>query len=136
MCLILCSNKPAKCHILDAKIICACLRVTINDGIHYWRIEIDGDLPFYLPPNLHKYNRQGELLPSLPRSTHAFADAESGAIILSRRSVGRSVISLAGGPIEKECRFQRAVAFSSAKSELYAACNAAKNVKHYRLMLS
>ena len=53
----------------------------------------------------------------------------------TRRSVSGSAIFLAGAPITYKCKLQHTVALSSAESELYAACEAAKNTKYIRSVM-
>ena len=53
----------------------------------------------------------------------------------ARRSASGSAIFLAGSPVTCKCKLHHTVALSSTESELYAACEAAKNKKYIRSVM-
>ena len=83
------------------------------------------------------YDNHNFTLPNLsPFKPSSFADADWAANVHTRRLVSGTAIFLAGVLIICKCKLQNTVALSSTKSELYAACKAAKNFKYIRSVMN
>ena len=61
-----------------------------------------------------------------------FADTHWVANVCTRRSVSGTAVFLADEPMLCKCKLQQTVALSSTESELYTACESAKNGKYVR----
>ena len=86
-------------------------------------------------PNLHPDNHHITMPFHTPLEPNSFANADWEANANARRSASGSAVFLAGVPIAFKCKLQHAVALNSTESELYAACEAAKNTKYIRSVL-
>jgi len=129
------SNSPAKCHYIAVKHIFRYLHLSLNNGLYFWPIYPDYSLPTAFLPTLHHNNHYVNLPSTLPFEPTSFADADSAANVQTRRSVSGSAIFLAGAPITYKCKLKHTVTLSSTESELYAACEATKNIKYIRSMM-
>ena len=73
---------------------------------------------------------------SSPFESSSFADTDWTTNVHTCHSVSRIAIFLAGVPITYKCKLQNTVTLSSTESELYAACEAAKNIKYIRSIIN
>jgi hypothetical protein len=103
-------NRPGKKHYAFLKHVVKYIAGHLEDGII-----------FQANPNVDCLN--------IPE---AFADASWADQSDDRRSTGGYVCFMNGGPVSWFSKILRAVALSSAESELYAACLATQDVTHIR----
>ena len=123
------SCHPSSLHYSTVKRVFQCLRCTINDGLHFWRLQPHPTLPFIPLPSLPKDNVD-TILPSVDESLPcAYADADWASNPVTRRSVSRSCVFLSGAPIVFQCKFQHCIALSATESELHAANETGKQIR-------
>jgi hypothetical protein len=70
-----------------------------------------------------------------PLEIYSYTDASHAYIAGNMRSVSGAVTFLQGNPVLISCQIQKTVATSSTESELVAATEAAKDVRHVQIML-
>jgi hypothetical protein len=66
---------------------------------------------------------------------YSFSDASHASVSGTMRSVSGAVTFLQGNPVMVSCQVQKTVATSSTESELVAATEAAKDVRHLQIVL-
>ena len=133
------SMKPARLHFEALKGIYQYLKLTRNEGIHYWRTEKRQDCPpLPNPTPLTDYNNYVPDTSKITNTAHTVkfqVDASYGGDITHRKSVTGIVATLAGGCILYKTQFQEVVALSSTEAEFIAACEAGKNSLYIRSIL-
>ena len=109
---------------------------TINNGLNFRRPTADPNVPSAQLPTLHKNTHIISIPDSSDFEPVSFSDADWEANINTIRSFSETALFLEGEPINYKCKLQHSVALSSTESELYATCEAAKNVKKHRSVMS
>jgi hypothetical protein len=116
------------------------LRGTMDEGVHYCGYTVQG---FILQDEKNRGLRQtADDLPnprlmseSFKNNLVAFADADWGNDVDTRRSVTGWVVFLNGGPVSWRVKRQQTVATSSAESELYSLGDCIKELLYLRALM-
>jgi hypothetical protein len=129
---------PSETHYLALKSILRYAAATIDDGIYFWRVEPQMDLPddplptiVSTPHDLLLANRPKDD----PRKAATYMDSSWADCPLTRRSFGGWTIRLAGGPIAYKSQLWPTVAQSSTESEFMLAAAAGRATLYVRSIL-
>ena len=129
------SNRPDKIHYMAVKRVFRYLRDTIDDGLHYWRPNINSNLPPAHLPTLPKDNHQVCIPPSSVNQPEGYVDADWAGDTKHRRSISGISLFFAGAPVVYRSRFQPTISLSSTESEFIAAAEAGKLSLYLRSLL-
>lgn len=122
-------------------------RFVSNPGLPHWRalvhlvryISTTAHVGLFYAADATGLHHPGVPLPSPPRSLGnqllAYADADWGRDVDTRRSVSGYVFMMNGGPISWRSKQQTTVALSTAEAELVSVCEATKEAVYLRGVL-
>ena len=129
------SDNPAEEHYIAVKDIFHYLHCTKSEGIHYWRPEINVDLP----PPLGTFDTEPDeceaTIQDNATTLKSATDSDWGGDSMHRKSVTGFVIKLAGGSIYYKSKFQVTIALSSCEAEFVAATETGKAILYIQTIL-
>ena len=134
------STKPSAIHFEAVKDLYRYLNATKEEGIYFWRKELQDDLPDGAIPELRKDNNYNEKSVATRQqisinTSFCAKYSDWAGDSTHRKSVTGIVIKLAGGAILCKYRFQDTIALSSTEAEFIAAVDAGKYILYLRCIL-
>jgi hypothetical protein len=122
---------PGKVHYHAVKHALKYLYSTKDNGIYFWRMSPRPEFDKGPNPTVNS-NKQDLLLTNRPEHlasiAHAYANSDWASCVKTRRSIGGTVIRLAGGTIAYKTKFQQTVAGSTMEAEFIAAYDTGKMI--------
>ena len=111
---------------------------TQENGLTLWRPNPRKDLPNHLWPIVtpESYTINIPLASKNYKQAYCIKDSNWASDLISHRSVGGTVIILAGASVIYKTFIQRVVALSSTEAEFYALAEAGKMTLYLRLVLA
>ena len=131
------NNRPALCHFNAIMEVYKYLKVTIMDGLMYWRPRPCPQLPTtgHHEPQEEPYVLNMPEESKCPYTAYGMADSDFAGDRKTRKSVGGTLIFLGGAAIVYKTILQRTIALSSTEAEFYALSEAGKLVLYIRFVL-
>ena len=112
------------------------LRDTIDDVLHFWRYNVQTELPNLPYPHILPDKYDVNLPTPVEQEPNVFVDSDWAGSTSHRRSISGMGLFFAASPVVYRSRFQSTVSTNSTEVEFIASAEASKLTLYLRSMLS